>query len=67
MAAKIETGDFRALARGESAMCGGNNEVREMEMKTRVEIVTCGENGLASNKGKVLLHSERWWGGHREI
>ena len=24
VAAKMETGDFRALARGESARCGGN-------------------------------------------
>ena len=29
MAAKMETGDFRALARGESAMCGGNDEVAQ--------------------------------------
>ena len=26
VAAKMETGDFRALARGESAMCGGHDE-----------------------------------------
>ena len=33
VAAKMETGDFRALARGESARWGGNNEVwRKMEM-----------------------------------
>ena len=25
--AKTETGDFRALARGESARCGGNDEM----------------------------------------
>ena len=67
MAAKMETGDFRALARRESARCGGNDEVREMEMKTRVEMVTCGEDGLATNEGEVLLHGELWWGGHREI
>jgi len=29
VAAKIETGDFRALARGESARCGGNDEVAQ--------------------------------------
>jgi len=29
VAAKMETGDFRALARGESAMCGGNDEVAQ--------------------------------------
>ena len=29
MAAKMETGDFRALARGESASCGGNDEVAQ--------------------------------------
>jgi len=27
VAAKMETGNFRALARGESGRCGGNNEV----------------------------------------
>ena len=27
MAAKMETGDFRAFARGESEMYGGNDEV----------------------------------------
>ena len=27
VAAKMETGDFRALARGESAMRGGNDEL----------------------------------------
>ena len=27
--AKTETGDFRALARGESGRCGGNNEVAQ--------------------------------------
>ena len=31
MAAKMETGDFRALARGESAVCGWNNEVAHEE------------------------------------
>jgi len=30
-------------------------------MKTKVEMGTCGENGLATNKGEVLLHSEPWW------
>ena len=29
VAAKMETGDFRALARGESTMCGGNDEVAQ--------------------------------------
>ena len=29
MAAKMETGDFRALARGESARCGGNDELAQ--------------------------------------
>ena len=29
VAAKMETGDFRALARGESAMCGGNDELAQ--------------------------------------
>ena len=29
VAAKMETGDFRALARGESAMCGGNDDVAQ--------------------------------------
>jgi len=29
VAAKMETGDFRALARGESAMGGGNVEVAQ--------------------------------------
>ena len=27
VAAKMETGDFRTFARGESARCGGNDEV----------------------------------------
>ena len=67
VAAKMETGDFRALARGESARCGGNEEWRKMEMKTKVEIVTCGEHGLATNEGEVLLFGELWWGEHREI
>jgi len=31
VAAKMETGDFRALARGESAVCGWNNEVAHEE------------------------------------
>ena len=36
-----------------------------MEMKTKVEIVTCGEDGLATNEGEVLLHGELGWGeGH---
>ena len=30
-------------------------------------MVTCGEDGLATNEGEVLLHGELWWGGHREI
>ena len=52
VAAKTETGDFRALARGESVMRIGKNEVwRKMEMKTKVEMVTCGEDGLATNEG----------------
>jgi len=67
VAAKMETGDFRALARGESARCGGNEEWRKMEMKTKVEMVTCGDDGFATNKGEVLLHGELWWGEHREI
>jgi len=29
VAAKMETGDFRVLARGESARCGGNDEVEQ--------------------------------------
>ena len=66
VAAKMETGDFRALARGESARCGGNDEKARREMKTKVEMVTCGEDGLATNEGEVLLHGEVWWGGHRE-
>jgi len=40
---------------------------RKKEMKTKVEMVTCGEDGLATNEGEVLLHGEPWWGGHREI
>ena len=32
-----------------------------------MEMVTCGEDGLATNEGEVLLHGEHWWGGHREI
>ena len=40
---------------------------RKMEMKTKVEIVTCGEHGLAANEGEVLLFGELWWGEHREI
>ena len=67
VAAKMETGDFRALARGESARCGGNEEWRKMEMKTKVEMVTCGEDGLATNKREVLLHGEFGRFGHREI
>ena len=63
----METGDFRALARGESARCGGNDEWRKMEMKTKVKMVTCSEDGLATNEGEVLLHGEFRWGGHREI
>jgi len=39
----------------------------KMKMKTKVEMVTCGEDGLAINEGEVLLHGELWWGGHREI
>jgi len=39
---------------------------RKLEMKTKVEMVTCGEDGLATNEGEVLLHGEVWWGGHRE-
>jgi len=39
----------------------------KMEMKTKVEIVTCGEDGLVTNKGEVLLHGELWWGEHKEI
>jgi len=39
----------------------------KMEMKTNVEMVTCGEDGLATNEGEILLHCEHWWGGHREI
>jgi len=40
---------------------------RKMKMKTKVEMVTCGEDGLATNKGEVLLHGEFRWGGHRKI
>ena len=40
---------------------------RKMEMKTKEEMVTCGEDGFATNKGEVLLHGEPWWGRHREI
>ena len=40
---------------------------RKMEMKTKVEMVTCGDDGLATNKGEVLLYGELGWGGHREI
>ena len=40
---------------------------RKMEMKTTVEMVTCGEDGLATDKREVLLHGELCWGGHREI
>jgi len=40
---------------------------RKKEMKTKVEMVTCGEDGLATNEGEVLLHGELWWGGNREI
>ena len=29
VAAKMETGDFRALARGESGRCGGNDELAQ--------------------------------------
>ena len=36
-------------------------------MKTNVEMVTCGKDGFATNKGEVLLRGELWWGGHREI
>ena len=38
-----------------------------MEMKTKVEMVTCGEDGFPTNEGEVLLHGELGWGGHREI
>ena len=68
VAAKMETGDFRALARGESARSGRNDEEwRKMEMNTKVEMVTCGEDGLATNEGEVLLFGKLWWGEHREI
>ena len=67
VAAKMETGDFRALARGESARYSGNERWRKMEMKTKVEMVTCGEDGFPTNEGEVLLHGELGWGGHREI
>ena len=67
VAAKMETGDFRALARGESARCGGNDEKARREMKTKVEMVTCGEDGLATNESEVLLHGELWRSGDREI
>jgi len=40
---------------------------RRMEMKTKVEMVTCDEDELATNEGEVLLPGELWWGGHREI
>ena len=40
---------------------------RKMEMKTKVEMVTCGEDGFPTNEGEVLLHGELGWGGHREI
>jgi len=40
---------------------------RKMEMKTKVEMVTCGEDGLATNKREVLLHGEFGRFGHREI
>jgi len=38
-----------------------------MEMKTKVEMVTCGEDGFATNEGEVLLHGELWRSGDREI
>ena len=38
-----------------------------MEMNTKVEMVTCGEDGLATNEGEVLLHGELWRSGDREI
>ena len=39
----------------------------KLEMKTKVEMVTCGEDGLATNEGEVLLPGELPWGGYNEI
>ena len=66
-AANIETGDFRDLARGESARCGGNDEWRKMEMKTKVKMVTCGDDGLAIKIVLMLLPGDTQWGDNREI
>ena len=45
----------------------GTVEMRGGAMKTKVEMVTCGEDGLATNKREVLLHGEFGRFGHREI
>jgi len=67
VAAKMETGDFRALA-GVNLQCVVEMmSWRKMEMKTKAEIVTCDEDGFATNEGEVLLHGEFRWGEHREI
>ena len=65
--AEMETGDFRALAGVNLQGVVEKIRWRKMEMKTKVEMVTCGEDGLATNEGEVLLPGELWWGGHREI
>ena len=67
VAAKMETGNSRPW-QGVNLRCVVDMmSWRKKEMKTKVEMVTCGEDGLATNEGEVLLHGELWWGGNREI
>ena len=67
VAAKMETGNSRPW-QGVNLRCVVEMmRWRNTEMKTKVEMVTCGEDGIATNEGEVLFHGELWWGGHKEI